>query len=94
MNKNLRLLVILIALAAGAGVMWSLNGGSDARPLANFEITDTLAITKFVIQDSDNNRAVLERDPNNKYWDLNQTYKAREDAVNLILKTVNRIRVK
>lgn len=94
MNKNLRLLIVLIVLAIGAGFMWTMKGGSEGRALANFDIADTSAITKFVIQDADNNRAVLERDPNNKYWDLNQTYKAREDAVTLILKTVNRIRVK
>jgi hypothetical protein len=94
MRKNLQLLFILILLAIGAGIVWSLKGGTRKKPLANFAIEDTAAVTKIVITDADLNKAVLERDPNSRYWDLNGKHKARKDAVDLLLKTALRIRVK
>lgn len=96
MNKNLRLFYILIVLAISAGILWYLNTPEKrgANPLANFAIEDTAAITKIVISDADQHVITLERSDTSRFWDLNQTYKAREDAVNLILKTVKLIQVK
>ncbi|MFT4779986.1 MAG: hypothetical protein ACI923_002529 [Flavobacteriales bacterium] len=96
MNKNLRLLYILIVLALGAGILWYVNTSDEGslKPLANFAIEDTSAVNKIVISDANQNIITLERSETSRFWDLNQTYKAREDAVNLILKTVKLIQVK
>ena len=97
MRKNLRLLLILVALTLVSGVLWFLNEGvstMDSKPLADFAISDTARVDKIYIVDTDQNAVTLTRDPNSRYWDLNGTYKARKDAVDLLLKTFKRIKVK
>jgi len=98
MKKNLKLLLILIVLTFVAGVVWYLNGDTDrtltANPLANFAIEDTSAVNKIFISDANGKTITLERVEGDRYWDLNGKYKARKDAVDIILKTFKRIKVK
>lgn len=89
------LLVIAIAVVGAALLFINRSGGDVAgKPLANFAIEDTAAIDKIFIVDTDQNQILLRRDPNSRYWDLNDTLKARWDAVELLLKTFKRIKVK
>lgn len=97
MNKNLRLLLILVLLTIAAGILWFMNGGKgriSSNPLTDFMIEDTAAVDKIFIADTDGRTITLERDPDSRYWDLNDDFKARKDAVDLLLKTFKRIRVK
>ncbi len=98
MRKNLNLLFILIALTVVSGVVWYFYGEENStlskNPLANFAIEDTSTVNKIFITDANGQSVLLERDPNSRYWDLNKKYKARKDAVDLLLKTFKRIRVK
>ncbi|MDG2245758.1 MAG: hypothetical protein P8L71_05295 [Flavobacteriales bacterium] len=96
MNKNLRLFYILIVLSIGAGILWYMNttDQGELKPQGDFAIADTASIGKIVISDADQNVITLERASDSRFWDLNKDYKAREDAVNLILKTVKLIQVK
>ncbi|MDG1158435.1 MAG: hypothetical protein P8N19_03015 [Flavobacteriales bacterium] len=98
MRKNLNLLFILIGLTIVSGVVWYFYGEDSStlskNPLANFAIEDTATVTKIFITDANGQRVLLERDENSRYWDLNGKYKARKDAVDLLLKTFKRIKVK
>ena len=98
MKKNLKLLLILIVLTVVSGVVWYINGDTDrtltANPLADFAIEDTSAVTKIFISDANGKTITVERVPGDRYWDLNGKFKARKDAIDIILKTFKRIKVK
>jgi hypothetical protein len=97
MKKNLSLLFILIALTAVVAVIWYFKGDEQnvaTGPLADFAIEDTSSINKIYIVDANQRSVTLERDPDSRYWDLNGKHKARKDAVDLLLKTFKRIKVK
>ncbi|NQX92834.1 MAG: hypothetical protein HRT74_12050, partial [Flavobacteriales bacterium] len=98
MKKNLRLLIILVILTIGAGLLWKFQGNGSSsiadNPLANFAIEDTSLVARIVIVDNQQNRVQLDRQEGERYWSLNDTYLARKDAVDLLLKTFKRIAVK
>ncbi|MBX7052738.1 MAG: hypothetical protein K1X54_11930 [Flavobacteriales bacterium] len=96
MKKNL---ILLLALLIVAFVAWyfyqnSKPGTIKDEPLSNFAIEDTASINKIIITDQDGNVAKLVRIPGNKLWQLNDQYPAREDAVNLLLETFKRMRIR
>jgi hypothetical protein len=96
MKKNLLLFAVLIALAAAA--WWAYRNSAPStlsdQPLMEFAIGDTASVNKIFIVDHTGKTALLERDPRSRLWNLNGKYKAREDAVNLLLETLNRLRVR
>ncbi|MFN0032607.1 MAG: hypothetical protein ACKVOR_10650 [Flavobacteriales bacterium] len=96
MKKNLLLLFVLIVLAVVSFIIWKQNTNSTLanKPLSDFTIEDTARVNKIVISDMQGGRAVLERIPGNTLWLLNGKYFARKDATDLLLKTMNRIRVR
>lgn len=97
MKKNKKLLLVLVVVAAAVFVIAQVKrpkGNLSAKPLANFTIEDTAAVDRIFIIDGDQVSVTLERDPNSRYWDLNKKYKARKDAVDLLLRTFKRIKVK
>lgn len=97
MNQKRTTLLLLTAIAVVALALVLFNraeGDLSNKPLANFAIEDTAAIDRIFIVDTDRNAILLRRDPNSRYWDLNDSLKARWDAVELILKTIKRIKVK
>lgn len=97
MKRNKTLVIILVVVGL---VVLALNyfqkpkGNIASRPMANFTIDDTAAVNRIFIVDTDERSVLLERDSQSKYWTLNDTLKARYDAVELILKTIKRIKVK
>ncbi|MFN8700430.1 MAG: hypothetical protein ACK500_00465 [Flavobacteriales bacterium] len=96
MKKNVWLLLVLVALGALAWWMYQRNSSSTLadQPLSDFAIEDTAAVNKIFIVDHQGQTALLERVPGERLWNLNGKYKARHDAVNLILETLNRLRVR
>ena len=96
MKKNVILLVVLALLGITAAVVFfkSHSGTLADKPLSDFAIEDTAAVTKIVITDHLGKTATLERIQGERLWRLNDKFPAREDAVNLILKTFNRIRIR
>lgn len=97
MKQRQTTLFLIGAIAVVALVLLFFNrseGDMARKPLANFAIEDTAAIDRIFIVDTDQNSILLRRDPNSRYWDLNDTLKARWDAVELVLKTFKRIKVK
>lgn len=96
MKKNIILLAVLVSLGVFAFFMYqkSSKGSLADKPLSDFAIADTASVNKIIITDHQGGKATLERIPGNKLWQLNGKYFAREDAINLLLKTFNRIRIR
>lgn len=96
MKKNLILGSVLVVLAVAAVAVYFQSHSSSIadEPLTNFAIEDTASVTKVIITDHLGKTATLERTKGQRLWKLNNTYFAREDAVNLMLKTFNRISIR
>ncbi len=96
MKKNLLLFVVVLMLGIAAWHLYSnrASGTLADKPLSDFTIEDTAAISKIVITDHFGRVARIERIPGNHLWRLNDKYYAREDAVETLLKTFKRIRVR
>jgi len=94
MKKSLPLLIIV--LVAGA-LAWYFS--SDRSPLTtsvkastNFEIKDTSQVGKIFIADLNGRSINLVRQENGS-WTVNDKYRAREDAVQTLLKTFKNVYV-
>ena len=93
MHSNLRILYVLIFITAVTGGVWLYT--QPAGQLASIEgtdfaVEDTSKVDKIFIADMDGKSVTLTRPEQGKLWDLNGRFKAREDAVNLLLKTFKR----
>ena len=94
MHSNLRILYVLVALTVvTAGVWWFQGGQGELARIegTDFAIADTSLVDKIFIADMDGGLATLTRPAQGRLWDVNGTFKAREDAVNLLLKTFRRL---
>jgi hypothetical protein len=85
-----------MVLAVGGYWMISTNRNStiEDNPFTHFGIKDTAAITRIFIADHDGGTALIERKPNSPQWIVNKKYRARQDAIDLIMMTLNRMRVR
>lgn len=69
------------------------NGKSTIKAeLKDFAVADTALVDKIFLVDKQNQSILLERFPEG--WQLNSQYNAREDLVNVLLKTLLRMQVK
>ena len=96
MHANLRILYVLVALTTvTAGVWWFQGGKGELSDVAGteFGVADTSLVDKIFIADMDGGQVTLTRPEQGRLWDLNGKYKAREDAVKLLLKTFRRASV-
>ena len=96
MKKNLILTLVFVVLAVASAVVYLQSNSSTIadEPLTDFAIEDTAQVNKVIITDHLGKMATLERVPGERLWKLNGKLEAREDAVNLMLKTFNRIRIR
>jgi hypothetical protein len=96
MKKNLILTLVFVSLSVAAVVVYLKADSSTIadEPLTDFAIEDTSKVNKVIITDHLGKMATLERVPGERLWKLNGKLQAREDAVNLMLKTFNRIRIR
>lgn len=86
-------IIILLLLAIFVGYLIISNQNSTIKSnVRNFAIEDTASINKFYLVDKNNNGILLERQQG--FWTVNGEDKARQGMVALLLKTLNRIRVK
>src|SRR5690606_2810302 len=94
MKKILVLLLITGVLAAV--IYWvTQHDPYAAAPLttADFAIEDTSAVGRVDITDSEGNKVSISRGEN-EIWMVNEKFRAREDAIDLILKTFRLIEIK
>lgn len=96
MKKNIILLIVFLALGTAAWFVYNKNSSSTLtdQPLADFAIADTASVTKIFISDGKGNKVLVERVPGQTLWKLNNHLLARRDAVNLLLDTFKRIKVR
>lgn len=88
------LLVFLLFWIAWAQLdFFSGRGALNEEEATQFAIDDTSRVDRIFIADRDGGEVLLERVPGARYWRLNGKHWARKDAVDLLLKTFNRIRV-
>ena len=95
MHANLRILYVLIALTMVTAGVWWFQGGQGIWPKSKAQILPLP--TRHCRQDfhcrHGRRTSTLTRPTQGSLWDVNGQFKAREDAVNLLLKTFLRARV-
>ena len=93
MKKNRIYLILVIVLAIIAiFIYFSQSKSTYKKELRDFAVADTASIDKIFLVDKENYEVLLER--NDGSWTLNGKYQARQDFVNLLLKTIKRVYVK
>jgi hypothetical protein len=93
MKRNTIILIIVILLGAVVVFLASRNSKSSMKKeLRDFAIEDTASITKIFMVRKDNAQVLLTREGNR--WQVNGKYLVRPDAIDNLLKTLNRVRVK
>ncbi len=93
MKQSRIILFLVIVLVIISVVLYFNNTNSTIKKeLRDFAVEDTSVITKIFMVNKANEQVVLER--KNTYWEVNGKYIARKDAVNMLLKTINRLEVK
>lgn len=92
-RKQLISIIILAVLAAVAYYFASKPASTLPKGLTNFAIRDTASIQKIHLANTFGNQIILKRG-NDGFWTVNDTYIAREDAIEMLLSTIRRIKVK
>ena len=94
MNKKTKrnIIIAIVLLFVAFYFYLSQKQGTISKELKDFAIEDTSSVNKILMVNKENNQVLLER--KNDIWMVNEKYIARKDAVNVLLKTLNRIDVK
>lgn len=90
MKKTSWILLILFAILALATYLY-FNKANTTRTGKEFAIDNTSQIGKIVLWDKMKRRVTLTREDKN--WQVNGKYEARQEPVDLLLETFNRMRV-
>lgn len=93
MKRYRYLLLLVVLLLIAAYLYFSRTGSTLKSEYSDFAIEDTASIDKIFISDYEGQNALLERQED-KTWTINQKHKVRKDAIELLLKTFNRISVR
>jgi len=93
MRRITIILAVVIALGAVA-VFFAVRTTHSTikKELRDFAVADTASIDKIFMVEKSNNQVMLTRGENG--WMVNGKYPVRENAKNVLLKTINRLRVK
>ncbi len=92
MKKKIQIVIVLILVVVVGYFTITGQNGSIKKELRDFAVEDTASVNKLFLVDKQNNSILLER--KNGYWTVNKDYEARQDLVDLLLKTLHRIKVK
>lgn len=93
MKKNGIIIGIIVVLGIIAIILISRNSNSSIkRELRDFAVEDTASVDRIFMVRKDNQQVILTRVGD--HWMVNNRFVARADAVDNLLKTLNRIRVK
>jgi hypothetical protein len=93
MKKNRIIIGLIAVLGIVSLFLVSRNSSSSIkRGLRDFAVEDTASIDRIFMVRKDNQQVTLTRQ--NDHWMVNDKYLARADALDNLLKTLNRIRVK
>lgn len=93
MKRNIIILGIIVVLAAVAIVLVTRRSSSTIkRELRDFAVEDTASIDRIFMVRKDNQQVTLTREGNR--WMVNGKFEARPDAIENLLKTLNRLKIK
>jgi len=93
MKKTHFILILILVLGVIAAVFaLRTNRGTIKKELRDFAIQDTASIDRIFMVRKDMEQVTLTR--NGDHWLVNGSHVAREEAIDILLKTLNRIRVK
>lgn len=92
MKKRIRIVVFVVLALVVAYLVLNNRAGTYKTDLRDFAVQDTALIDKIFLADKQNKTILLERKANQ--WMVNGVYPARQDLVNVLLKTMLRIKVK
>lgn len=84
--------LLVLVIAASIFALTSKNKTTIKQELRNFAVEDTAAIDKVFLVDKAGNSVLLEKKA--EHWTVEQSYEARADLVNLLLKTLHLMRIK
>jgi hypothetical protein len=88
MKKNWLIFIITIILVIIAAILVFNGSKSTMKPaMKDFAINDTSTVMKIFMSDKNNRNILLERQPQG-YWELNGHFKAHEESIDLLLKTM------
>jgi hypothetical protein len=93
MKNNRVILIITLVLALVAFALLLNNKSATIKgELRDFAVKDIASVSKIFLADKKKNTILLERQPDGS-WTVNGKYKARKDAVDLLLETMSHIDV-
>lgn len=93
MKKNRIIIGLIVILGIVSVILVSRNSNSSIkRELRDFAVEDTASVDRIFMVRKDNQQVLLTRE--NGHWLVNEKYIVRTDAIDNLLKTLNRIRVK
>ena len=85
--------ILLIILGIVAAVMVMNNEPSTVRTeLADFALENPEAVTKIILKNELGEQVILEKQEN--YWTVNSDFKARPDAIDILLETMTDLSIK
>lgn len=92
--KKVGIGILLLLILAGVTVWVTQQDRSSTmrKELTDFAIEDTASIDRILLKDEQGNRIQLDRSESG--WIVNEQYVARPDAVDILLRTMNKLRVK
>lgn len=94
MNKNLKILLILVAVAAAAYFIISRKPWSTLKSeLKEFAIKDTASITKFFLADRRRGQVLVAKNEKG-VWMVDNAFKADMTKINLLLATMHDVTVR
>lgn len=95
MKKGTWIIAVLIGILGVAAILLLLRdqSGTIKPELKDFAVRDTAAIDRVFMVDKANQQVMLTREEGN-IWMVNNRYPVRQDAIDLLLKTMHRLRVK
>ena len=92
-NKYLIITVIILVAIAVYFTVTNTNSTLSGKVKTDFAVEDTGSVDKIYIVNKENQEVLLEKTENG-IWRLNKKYIARKDAVEMILRTIHRVRIK
>ncbi len=94
MKKNKSVFTIAVALALIAALLfYRTKNGTIKQELMDFAVEDTASITKIFLADRNGHSVILERQ-DASYWTVNNKFRARQEAVKILLACIKNVRVK
>ena len=95
MKKTSLLIIVILSILAGISIyLFKTKNGKTTldKEASNFKYKDTAQVDKIFIADKDGKSLMLERLKGT--WTVNNTYKARPDIMETLLKTIATVEVK